>query len=381
MKWILGWLLIRIRGDEALRFINLCKANGILLWNVQESEEDVINHMYCVEIRQWDLDKIKPLVKKTKVKVAILRKCGLPFLLLKMRRNRGFLTGIVIFGIVLFYSQTLVWKIDIVGNHMVSVNELEKYLFEQGIYEGMPKRDLLFNKTEKDILSAFDDISWCSLKLEKGTLVLTINETAIVTPVKSTYDTKGMNLAANVSGRIEELVVREGVPNVKKGQEIEKGDIIVIGRLPILDEAGEIERFEEVNPSAQITISYDYWYENEVEKRQICKEYTGRYSYGILWNGKRFSPREYRDYDMEYLTCIPIGNEYITIIRLLEYQNREYFLNDFSAENILRKKMDYFINSFIEKGVQIIANDVKIIGNVDSFRMEGVIRMQGEFDE
>ena len=47
----------------------------------------------------------------------------------------------------------------------------------------------------------------------------------------------------------------------------------------------------------------------------------------------------------------------------------------------MRKKMDYFINSFIEKGVQIIANDVKIIGNVDSFRMEGVIRMQGEFDE
>ena len=381
MKWFFGWLLIRVRGNEALRFINLCKANGISLWNVQEVGEDSINHVYHIEFRLKDYKQIKPLVKKTRVKVAIVRRSGLPFLLYKVYQNKGFLTGLIVFLAILFYSQTLIWKIEITGNYMVSTNELEKFLFQNGVYEGMSKQNMKYNKMEKDILNAFEDISWCSFKLGRGTLILTVNETAIVKSVGTSEDKKGMNLVANVDGRIEEMVVREGVPNAKKGQEVQKGDVLVIGRLPILDETGEIDRFEEVSPSAKISISYDYFYADTIGRKQIQKEYTGRTKYGILWKGEKIIYGDFRDYDIQYLTKIPVGKEYVTIIRLMEYQKKEYLLDDFTAENILRKKMEFFVNSFIEKGVQIIANDVKIIGSVDSFRMEGAIRMQGEFDE
>lgn len=382
MKWIRGWLLLQVEGFEALRFINLCRMNDILLWNVRESSDDATFCVYFIEIRLKDLYRIRPLVRKTRVKVAIRRKCGLPFFMYGQRKNKGFFLGAFLFLFALFYSQTLVWGIYIDGNYKVTDNQLEKYLWEQGIHAGMAKDDILYNQIEADILKNFEEISWCSLKLENGSLYITVNENAVV-ELRSAKEgvNSGKNLAANVDGRIEELVVREGFPNAKMGDSVTKGDVLVVGRVPIYNEAGEIDHFNEVTPSAKIVISYDYFYKDSLGKQRICKEYTGRESYGIRWKGKTYFAKNYASYDMEQLYEWKVGGEYFTVVRYLEYQKKEYFLDEMMAENILREKLEYFLDSFIEKGVQIIANDVKIIGSIDSFQMEGVIRMQGEFDE
>ena len=382
MKWMRGWLLLEIRGREALRFLNLCKTNEILLWEIATiAEPESETEGYAARIGIKDLYRIRPLIRKTRVKVAIRQRCGLPFLLYKQRRNRGFFLGLIMFASVLFYSQTLVWGIYIDGNYTVTDNQLQKYLWDKGVYVGMKKKDILYNLVETEVLRDFEEVSWCSLKLENGNLHITINENAVVELQSEQKGYKGMNLAANVNGKIEELVVREGVPNAKKGQEVQVGDVIVVGRIPIMEESGEIKHFEEVTPSAKIAISYDYAYKDEIPRKRILKEYTGRCSYGIRWKGKNMVSGNYAASDIEQVVSIPIGNEYFTIFRQLEYQKREYLLDDMMAENILREKLEYFLDSFIEKGVQIIANDVKIIGSIDSFQMEGVIRMQGEFDE
>ena len=383
MKWMKGWLLLEIQGREALRFLNLCKANEILLWEIAPiAEPESETEGYAARIEIKDLYRIRPLVRKTRVKVAIRQRCGLPFLLYGQRKNKGFFLGGLLFLFVLFYSQTRVWGIYIDGNYKVTDNQLQKYLWEKDIYAGMAKKDISYNRIEAEILRDFIEVSWCSLKLENGNLYITINENAVVEiqeDSKSRYS--GMNLAANVDGKIEELVVREGVPNVKKGDTVTKGDVLVIGRIPIYANTGEIDHFNEVTPSAQIAISYDYTYADEVKKTRVLKEYTGRESYGIRWKGKSYFAKEYTNYDTEQVYQLKLGEGYITLVRFMEYHKKEYFLSEMMAENILRENLDYFLDSFIEKGVQIIANDVKIIGSIDSFRMEGVIRMQGEFNE
>ena len=80
IRYIKGYLCIKIIGYSPERFLNLCRHHHIYLWGLTPHMHD-----YEMFISISGFRKLKPILKKTKTKVVILNRYGLPFFLHKNR--------------------------------------------------------------------------------------------------------------------------------------------------------------------------------------------------------------------------------------------------------------------------------------------------------
>lgn len=76
LRYAGGYLKVRMTGLASERFLNLCMARGITLWELSCLEEALY---FFISIK--DFRRIGPLVKKAGVHVKITGRFGLPFFL------------------------------------------------------------------------------------------------------------------------------------------------------------------------------------------------------------------------------------------------------------------------------------------------------------
>ena len=62
LRYIKGFLLIHIEGYSPERFMNLCRLNGIVLWDIIPRES-----YYECKIARADYPKIETFLQKTKI--------------------------------------------------------------------------------------------------------------------------------------------------------------------------------------------------------------------------------------------------------------------------------------------------------------------------
>ena len=90
LKYIRGYLRIRVSGFSPERFMNLCSNKGILLSNIVR-EGDV----YYMNINLKGFWALRPIVRKTGTRVVVLQRYGLPFFLPKLLKRKVFVGGLV----------------------------------------------------------------------------------------------------------------------------------------------------------------------------------------------------------------------------------------------------------------------------------------------
>lgn len=74
-RFLKGYLRIRVWGYSPERFMNLCCNHDILLWDIEKCADG----SYNMNISLSGYFQIRPFVRKTGTKVAVLNKFGLPF--------------------------------------------------------------------------------------------------------------------------------------------------------------------------------------------------------------------------------------------------------------------------------------------------------------
>lgn len=67
------------------------------------------------------------------------------------------------------------------------------------------------------------------------------------------------------------MITRRGTPLVKKGDQVEKGDLLVSGLLPIYNDSQEIVGYEKTNASADVWIKYEESIEITIPRSPDCK--------------------------------------------------------------------------------------------------------------
>ena len=98
VKFFRGFLLVRLKGYSPERFLNLCSNHNILIWNLSNHGEA---YEFYISIAAYR--KLKPLLKKTKTKIVILKRFGFPFFLYRYRKRKLFFAGILVSLGLLFY--------------------------------------------------------------------------------------------------------------------------------------------------------------------------------------------------------------------------------------------------------------------------------------
>ena len=352
VKRLQGYVKIRVWGFAPQRFINLCSNKGILLWNI-EKQEDV--YTMCIGLRSFY--ELRPIARKTKVRVVISERYGLPFFVPGMLRRKAFLAGLFLAVAFWLISSLFVWDIQVTGNYQVTDDVFYSFLEQEGIHTGMRRSELNIGELEKQIRRKFSQVTWTSGRLDGTRLVIEVKENDMSVPeVVQDAAGAGKDLVAECNGVITDMIVRCGVPKVSIGSEVAKGDLLVEGRIPIY---------------ADIVLEHTGTFQAYLPADYIRKKYTGRQKtfYFIHFGDREWKPEKKMDflqYDSVLETCPVKALEYLQIpcmvgrITYREYQKTEYYYTVSEAETVLQKKIMDFLETLDEKGVQIISKDVKI---------------------
>ena len=367
IKRLQGYVKIRVWGFAPQRFINLCSNKGVLLWNI-EKQDDI--YTMCISLKAFY--QLRPIARKTKVRVVISERCGLPFLVPGMLRRKAFLAGFFLTVAFWILSSFFVWDIRVSGNLQVTEDVFFKFLEQKGVHTGMRKSKLDIGELEKQIRRNFPQVTWTSGRLDGVRLLIELKENDMPIPEETAADPEtGRDLVAQYDGVITEMIVRSGVPKVTIGSEVAKGDVLVEGRIPIYAEDGTVREYRQVVSDADIRMEHTENFRAHLASDYIKKKYTGREKtyYFIHFGDWEWRPKAkppYLQYDSILDTCSVKALEYLHIpctlgrITYREYQKTEYSYTTQEAKTVLQKKILDFLESLDEKGVQIISKDVKI---------------------
>lgn len=226
-KWIYmlfsGYVTVIIEGFFVERFINICRSNNIVLLDIQREDSTYLK----IKILKSDFKDIRHIAKRTKCKIKIDKKSGIPFFINKYRKRKVFAIAVLVIAIFIFISTKFIWNIEINGNEKIAKEEILELVSEYGITKGMLKKKIDTDKISNSVRLERDDISWIGITLKGTNAIINIKEGVEVPEVIDKNEI--CNIVANRDATISKLVVHSGTARVKEGDEVKEGDILVEG--------------------------------------------------------------------------------------------------------------------------------------------------------
>ena len=329
LNYFTGYVKIKVEGLFLERFINICVSKKILLMDIKREKSTI---MYA-NVGIADYKKLKQVARKKKSKIKIQRKKGLPFTIKKYRKRKIFGILFVVILALLIVSSNYIWNIEISGNVKITNQEILQSLEGSGLKVGLSKNDIDINAVISKIRLDREDIAWIGITVKGTNAIVKIKEAAKAPEVID--ENKFCNIVANKTGMITKINVQNGTANVKVGDIVEEGDILVNGYLE-----GKYTGTRYVHGAA--TVEAKIWYtkkEKAMLKQQIPvqtgneeKKYSIKFKKNQINLFKTLSKFEKYDTINENKKIILFSNFYLPI-EVVKITNKEYVLQDVTYTN------------------------------------------------
>lgn len=365
VKWFQGYLLVRIKGYSPERFINLCSAKDILIWDLRQVED---GYEFFISVQGFR--QLKQIVKKTKTRPYIKKRYGLPFLLHRYRKRKVFAIGVVLCCILVYIMSLFIWEISISGEQKHTDEAILKFLKSNNVYTGIQKEKVSCQEIEDKIRAKYPDIGWVSAEIRGTRLLIKVKETNMPKTVEKR--TQPCHIVADKDGIITSIITRNGIPQVKAGAIVKKGDVLISGVVDIMGDFDVLVRKEPVVSDADVKMKTFYEYSDSFDLKYTKKQYTGKEkkAYSVSINENKiflYSPfNVYKKYDIiDNDEKIRIGNNFYLPISLgtTYYKEFEMIPSTYTkeeADQIAKENLQLYIDKLIENGVTILENNVKI---------------------
>ena len=360
--------MVTVSGFGKERLMNLCGKRGVYIWDIRNEKDLVVFSIF-----RKDYEMLNILLDKTATKVVLVEKHGLPFLFAKIKKRTNLLFGLAFGTALVCIMQCFIWKVQIEGNEKVTGSQFEKFMIDEGINIPSLSTAIDCYELKDEILSAFKDISWVSIEKKGSSLRIVIKEKNDVIDIK-TRNLKERDLYAKNDGRIVSIVTRSGIPFVKEGDMVKRGDLLVSGEIPIYDETGTVKSRNLCIADADIVVESDICRHIYIPFDYKNKQYIKTKKYPWLYiGGKEFSPVK----NLNQESNMEIVKEYSCQNRLDRLSNEigfgYYFVNwyDYKIESytdqeknsMIQEKTDYLIKRMSEKNITIKQKNVTIQKN------------------
>lgn len=378
-----GYLCVSMEGFARERFLNLCMANQIVLWNIENQGRATC---FCVEIR--DYRRIRPLVRKTGVHVTITGRYGLPFFLHRNRRRKGYVLGIACFFMILFLMSQFIWRIQIEGNYYVTDDSILHDLETMEIHYGTPGFRINCDELEESIRNRYSEILWISARVSGTCLNIKIKENQGMETLPN-KDDRPRDLIAEVGGTVTSVLVRQGRAQVKAGDSVEKGQLLVSGRIPVYNDSEEETGCQYVRADADICIRTEQTWSEQITHMETVQVDTGKARKGMRFILGHFTwvillPDPSAEDHWE-ITCsrhqlVLLHDFYLPVwidrICAKEYQVYERKRTDSEADVLKNQINNQIVQNLMEKGVQIIENNVKMLDKNTCWEVTGKLVLE-----
>ena len=404
-----------VTGEETLRFVNLCRNNGIELRHLIRKENAI-----QMEIDAENFKKLRPLVRKTHVKIHILNRHGPAFFFYRHKRRWWFLLGMMVFAGMIYILSLFVWQIDIDGNRKYTDALILQALAKMDVKTGCRKSEIDLPKIEEELRIMYNEITWVSasiagtklqIELREGDLKISGSsgggQTGNVKRVENRENNPKTqngesetdlpaNLVADEDAIITNLVVRRGTVAVRYGDEVKKGDVLIEGKVYIYNEDETLKKVDYLTAEGDVFGKYQELYEKHYQRKHEVRSYTGKNyrELGVaivgksfclpvwenilkkqleentlseVWSWKkqfRLTPTFYLPFALEYTEYAP-------------YKNVVEEYTDEVIKKMAEEELQKYLNELEKKGVQIISNSVTISLDADGGHVKGTLILDG----
>lgn len=296
ISFLTGYLVIFIRGPHLEKIINLMTGSGLYIWDIERLEPETLK----LKVRAHGFFRIHEMVRKTGLRVKIIHKRGWPFLWRNLNRRKAFLFGAIAFIGVLLYLSTFVFFIKVNGFEGNERSRLLTSLAKKGLRPGVSRREVLKKRSliEREIMIDTPGAVWLGISV-RGVVA----EVKVVKRKTVPHRIEACDIVAGRDGVISRLITIRGIPVVKEGDSVARGDLLISGTIWHNDP--ETDNFTNEEVPASGIVEARVWHDlSTIEPKIIWKplylksrytEYKLRWGHN-LWTFGSFGKKKPANY-------------------------------------------------------------------------------------
>ncbi|HBK85974.1 MAG TPA: sporulation protein YqfD [Firmicutes bacterium] len=261
---LVGYLSIRFQGRRVERFINLCLQEEIPVWDIYTTR----NGMVVGKTSITGFKQMRLVARRSGVRVRIIRRRGLPFLLARLWKRTAFVCGAFLFILSLYVLGSIVWFVEVKGNEEVPTATVLQAAAELGLRPGVYRKHLVPSHLSRSLAIKLPELSWVGVEMKGSCAVIEVVEKQLVTRKEKPFG----HVVAAKSGVITKIVATHGKAMVKAGDTVEQGQILISGAFSA-DEDAEV-RYVHAEGITEANIWYDGIATSS--KQRVAQVRTGR---------------------------------------------------------------------------------------------------------
>ena len=376
MQYINGYVNILIEGYYIEQFINICNVRQINLWNIKK--ENSVKMFANIQI--GDFKKLKSICKKTKCKIKIQSKSGMPFVIKKYKKRKVFFIFLLLIVLVVFALSNFVWNIEIISDGDLPKEEIINIVKSEGLDIGKLKNTIDTKKIINQIRLKRNDVSWAGIEI--------VGTNAIIKLVKADEkpeiinDEEFCNIVADKDATILKISAQNGTPVVKDSAEVKKGDILIAGWME-----GKYTGKQYVHAQGEIQARVKYSSTEKVYLKETKKVETGesKTSYSVKINNFQINlPKtlpKFKKYDtIEENKKIKLFSNFYLPLELVKYTYKEYKEETIvhSIEEAKKQGVSQATEKLKDKieGKEILNREVKVSLDADYMEIEVIYEVK-----
>lgn len=223
--WLTGYVTIRIEGNNPELFFQRCVEEEIIVWNVIKKSPTICEG----NIKLSDLPVIRKIRRQTGYRLSFTNRQGSPFWMKRLIRRKPLFIAFILSILFLFIISNVVWQVRVTGVPKEIEDQIVSQLNEYGIHPGAWMLTLDSPKEiQQNLLNDIPELLWVGVDQRGTTLSLEGVEKIVV---KKDPPEEPRHLIATKKGVIKNMYVSQGVPKVAVNDFVERGDVLVSGRL------------------------------------------------------------------------------------------------------------------------------------------------------
>ena len=225
LNYLYGYVDIIVEGFFVERFINICTSSGIFLWKIRRDKSTIIYARVGIN----DFKEAVKIAKKTKCKMKIKNKKGLPFVFNKYKKRKMFVVLLVFLISSIIGLSNFIWNIEVTGCEKINKDEIIEIANKEGLIIGKWKNKIEVREIINKIRLERSDIAWVGIDIRGTNATIKVIEADLKPDIIN--EDEYCNIVSNKEASIIKVNAINGTPMVREGEVVKSGMVLIAGWL------------------------------------------------------------------------------------------------------------------------------------------------------
>ena len=224
-----GYVILQIEGVYPERLVSLLEAQTVPLWDVHRPRPGAL---VCT-LPARDFPRLRSLNRRCRCRVHILKKGGWRFRLRRLWHRRVLVLGMAVLLLVTHWASRRVWFVEVQGCERMDEAVLLEALREQGICQGRNLKKLPLSDLADFVAARYEELAFVELHVDG--VFLRIRAREALAEGERLDQNVPCDLVSTREGVITKVSAYGGRAQVKVGDRVKKGQLLIAGRVTARD--------------------------------------------------------------------------------------------------------------------------------------------------